>query len=126
MCLLNLIKEQNRVRTPTDSLSELATLIVAHISWRCANQLSYGVTLHVLGHVVGKQGVFRAKQELCQGFCKLSLTYTGRAQEDKGAARALRVFERTTASADCLCNLNNSLVLTNNTLVKDVFCTKQP
>ncbi len=27
-------------------------LILAHISWRCANHLSYGVTLHVLGHVV--------------------------------------------------------------------------
>ena len=52
MCLLNLIKEQNRVRTPTDSLSELAALIVAHISWRCTNQLSYSVALHVLGHVV--------------------------------------------------------------------------
>ena len=52
MCLLNLIKEQNRVRTPTNSLSELSALIVAHVSWRCANQLSYSVALHVLGHVV--------------------------------------------------------------------------
>ena len=52
MCFLNLVEEQNRVRTPADSLGELAALIVAHISWRCANQLSYGVTLHVLGHVV--------------------------------------------------------------------------
>ena len=52
MCFLNLIKEQNRVRTPADSLGELAALIVAHVSWRCANQLSYSVALHVLGHVV--------------------------------------------------------------------------
>ena len=53
MCFLNLVEEQNRIRTPADSLGELAALIVAHISWRCANQLSYGVTLHVLGHVIG-------------------------------------------------------------------------
>ena len=53
MCFLNLIKEQNRVWTPTNSFSELAALIVAHVSWRCANQLSYSVTLHVLGHVIG-------------------------------------------------------------------------
>ena len=79
MCLLNLIKEQDRVRTPADSLGELAALIVAYISWRCANQLSYSVAFHVLRHIVREQGVFGAKQELCQGFCKLSLTYTGRA-----------------------------------------------
>ena len=124
MCLLNLIKEQDRVWATANSLGELAALIVAHISWRRTNQLSYGVTLHVLGHVVRKQGVFGAKQELCQGFCKLSLTYARRAKEDERAARTLRVFERTAASADCLCNLNNSLVLTNNALVKYVFCTK--
>ena len=78
MCLLNLIKEQDRVWTTTNSLGELSALIVAHVSWRSTNQLSYSVTLHVLGHVVRKQGVFGAKQELCQGFCKLSLTYAGR------------------------------------------------
>ena len=126
MCFLNLIKEQDRVWTTTNSLGKLAALIVAHVSWRSTNQFSYGVTLHVLGHVIRKQGVFGAKQELCQGFCKLSLTYAGRAKEDEGTTRTLRILERTAASADCLCNLNNSLILTNNALVKDVFCTKQP
>ena len=52
MCLLNLIKEQDRVWTTAYSLGELSALIVAHVSWRSTNQLSYGMTLHVLGHVI--------------------------------------------------------------------------
>ncbi len=75
MCLLNLVEEQDRIRTPTNGLGKLATLIVAHISWRCTNQLSYGMTLHVFRHIVRKQGVFGAKQKLCQGFCKLKYRF---------------------------------------------------
>ena len=32
MCLLNLVEEQDRVRTPADSLGELAALIVASVT----------------------------------------------------------------------------------------------
>ncbi len=93
-----------------ERFGELAALIVAYVSWRSTSQLSYSVTLHVLV-CRRKQGRLRSQTGTLPGLCSSVLPPEDQGR-DEGAARTLRIFERTTASADCLCNLNSSLILT--------------
>ena len=49
--MVHLIEENNRVRTPTDRLSQLPTRFVANVTGRRAHEARDALFAHVLGHV---------------------------------------------------------------------------
>ena len=51
MGFLHLIKKHNTIRFPADCFRQLATLIIAHISWRSTDEPRHTVLFHVLTHV---------------------------------------------------------------------------
>src|SRR5215218_1957643 len=90
--LLDLVEEDDRVRTTPDLLSELSALIIADVSWRRPHEAAHRVTLHVFGHVEPDHGVLVAEEIFGQGPRELGLAYSGRTEEDERSARAVRVF----------------------------------
>src|SRR5215213_10075221 len=64
MGLLDLVEENNRVRTSADLLRELSSLLVTDVAWRRADEPGDGVGLLELGHVYPDHGVFLAEEVL--------------------------------------------------------------
>lgn len=48
---LHFIEKYHRVRSLSDGIGELPTLLVAHVTWRSSDQAGDSKFLHVLGHV---------------------------------------------------------------------------
>ena len=106
---------------PTDCLGELAALIIAHVSWRCANESLDRELLHVLRHINADQRALVVKQQLCQRLCQLGLTHAGWTQEEEAAQRLVWICKASARTTDCCSNCGNSVVLTNNAQVKLVL-----
>ena len=117
MCLLNLIKEHDRVRLTPDRLGELTTLIVADIARRCTDQTSGAKLLLILAHINTGHHVLIVKEALSQGSSHLCLTDTCRAEEDKGTDRSIGILQASTTTTHRICNGGDRLILTNDTLV---------
>ena len=96
MCLLNLIQQDDAVRTAAHRLGQLAALIVAHIARRRTNQPCHRVLLHVLAHVDADHAALIIKERFCQCLCQLSFTNTSWSQENKGTNRPVRRFDTST------------------------------
>ena len=64
MRLLNLIKQNHRIRTPPHRLGQLPALFVADIPRRRANQPRNRMPLHVLRHINANQRVFVIEKEI--------------------------------------------------------------
>ena len=69
MSLLHLVQQDDGVWMPTNCLGKLAALVIAHVSWRCANKTLDRELLHVLGHINADQRTLVVKQQLCQRLC---------------------------------------------------------
>ena len=78
MCLFYFIKEDNAVRFTAYSFCQLATFIIANITWRRSDKTSHRMLLHVLTHINTHHIGLIIEQCLCQCLCKLCFTYTGR------------------------------------------------
>ena len=76
MCLLNLVKENNRVRLAAYSLSQLTTLIIAYISRRRTDESSYTELLLILAHINSGHHRLVIEEIISQCLCQLSLTST--------------------------------------------------
>src|SRR5215203_6559117 len=90
--LLDLVEEDDRVRTPPHLLCELSTLIVTDVAWRRPDEAAHRMTFHVLGHVEPDHGVLVAEEVFGQGPRELGLADSCRTEEDERAARTVRVF----------------------------------
>ena len=85
MRLLDLVEQDDRVRSPLDPLRELAAFLVADVAGRRADQLGNGVLLHELRHVKPDQGFLAAEQARRQGARDLGLAHPCRAEEQEGS-----------------------------------------
>ena len=83
MSLFYLIKQNHRIRIPSDFLTELSSFFISHISWRRSHQLGDTVFLHIFGHIYPNHSLLTAKHYVCQYLGQLCLTYTGRSQKEK-------------------------------------------
>mmetsp|Transcript_40638 Transcript_40638/g.67951 ORF Transcript_40638/g.67951 Transcript_40638/m.67951 type:complete len:385 (+) Transcript_40638:962-2116(+) len=77
--LLNLIEQHHGVGLASHRFSQLAPLIIAHISRRGPDQFGHGVALHVLTHVKAHHRFLRPKVCCCKCLRKLGLPDTRRA-----------------------------------------------
>lgn len=82
--------------------------------------------LHILAHIQLDDGVLVAKHRLGQSLTKLRLTHAGGAKEDKGAHRALGVFQPRTTTTNGARHRRYGLILTHDPLVQDLFQLQQP
>ena len=125
MGLLHLVKEDDRVGLAAHSLSQLAALLIAHISRRRTDQTADGEFLHILAHVDPHQVLLAVKQSLGQGLGQLRLAHACGTQEQEGTDGLVGVGNAGAASQDGLAHQAHSLVLTHHALVEDVLQVQQ-
>ena len=119
--LLDLVEEHDRVRTAADLLGQEATLFVAHVAGRRAEQPRHRELLHVLRHVDANQGVLVTEQVLGQSAGKLGFSDTGRAEEDERADRPLRILEPGPGAPNGAGDSGDRVVLADDTAVERLF-----
>ncbi len=102
MRLFDLIKDDDRVWAAAQGFGQLTSILVAHISGRCAHQTGGGVTFHELGHVQLDGGFFTAKHELGEGLCQLGLADACGTDEQEVGYRFVRSPEAGPAPLHCL------------------------
>jgi hypothetical protein len=71
--LLDLVKQEHRVRLAAHGLGQLAALVVADVTRGRADQTGDRVLLHVLGHVDADHRLLVAEQELGERAGELGL-----------------------------------------------------
>ena len=96
MSLLDLIKQHHRIRLAAYCLSQLATLIITHISRRRTYKTAYRVTLLILAHIDTRHHILIIEEELRQGLGKLCLSYSGSTHEQERSDRPLLVLQTRT------------------------------
>ena len=126
MSLFYLIKQNHRIRIPSDFLTELSSFFISHISWRRSHQLGDTVFLHIFRHVYTDHGLFTAKHYVCQYLGQFRLSHTGRSKEQERTNRTFRILQTHTASLDCLRHCCHCLILSNHSLVQSMFQLQQP
>ena len=120
MRLLDLVEQHDAVRFAPHGLGQLAALVVADVSRRCADKTRDGELLHVLGHIDTHDVVLIVKQALGQRLCKLGLADAGGAEEQERADGAVRVGDTCAGAEDGLRDLLHGLVLADDALVEQL------
>ena len=118
MRLFNLVKQHHAVRPAAHTLAELAAFLVAHITWRRADQAAHTVFLHVLAHVDARHRLLVIKQELRQSPCQFRFAYAGWPEENKTAHRPLRILQPTARAAHRIGHGGHRFILADHSLVQ--------
>ncbi|MNG18608.1 hypothetical protein D3C84_1026890 [compost metagenome] len=90
MGLLHLVQQHHRVGLFADGLGQHATLSVADIPRRSAQQPRDGELLLVLGHVDGGKELFAAEERISHRQRRLGLADAARADQQKCPHRCTR------------------------------------
>ena len=98
--LLDLVQQDQAIRTAAHGLRQLPALVVANVAGRRADHARDGVTLLVLAHVQPDHRVLIVEHELGQSAGQLGLTNARRAEEDERADRPVRVLQSGAGAAD--------------------------
>ena len=83
MCLLDFVEKYHGVRAAANFVGELATFIVAHVSWRRSDKTADGEFLLKFAHIEPHDGILGVEQIFRQRLSQLSFTHAGRAHEDE-------------------------------------------
>ena len=125
MGLFDLVEQHHAEWLAPHGLGELATLFVADVPGRRADEAADGVLLHVLAHVERDERRLVAEQELGEGLGELGLAHTGGAQEDERAAGALGVFQAGAGAANALADGADGVFLADDAPVQLAFHVEQ-
>ncbi len=123
--LLDLVEEDHGERLAAHLLGELATLLVADVARRRAEEPRDGVLLAELRHVELDQRVLVTEEELGERLGQPGLTDTGGTGEDERTAGALRVLQAGTGASDGTGQGLDRLVLADDALVELVLHAQQ-
>ena len=124
--LLDLVEEHHGERLAAHLLGELATLFVADVAGRRAEQPRDGVLLAELAHVELDQRVLVTEEEVGQRLGQPRLPDAGRAGEDERATGTLRVLEAGTRTPNGARESLDGLFLADDALVQLVLHLEQP
>ena len=91
--LLDLIQQDDRVRTSAHLLGELPALLVADVARRRPDEAADGVALLVLAHVDADHRGLVVEEELGQRLRQLGFSDAGRAEEDERADGSARLLQ---------------------------------
>ena len=125
MSLFDLVEEDDAVRLAAYRLCELAAFVISNVPRRRSYQPGYGVLLHVLGHVDPDDVLLCVEERFRQSLAQLSLTYTGRSEENERAYRSVVVGKSRSRSQDSFGNGCYGFVLSDDPLVEDVRQSQQ-
>ena len=118
MCLLNLIKQYDRIWFSSHCLGQLAAFLVTNISRRRSDQTRYGMFLHIFTHINTYDILFIVKQILGKALRKLRLSDAGRTKEEKWADWLCRILDSGLGTKDCFCHFRYTFVLADHPFVK--------
>src|SRR5215211_4676784 len=110
--LLDLVQEQDRVRTAPHLLGELSGLLVSDVARRGADQAAHRMSLLELAHVYAHHRRLSSEERLSQRARQLGLSDPGRTEEQEAPYRAVGVGEPGPGSPYGLGNRFDSLLLT--------------
>ena len=118
MGLLDLIEQNHAVRTPTNGFGELATLVVAHVARRRADEPLHAELLHVLGHIDADHGFLAVEQVRGERLGELGLAHTRGAEEQEAADGPVGVGQPRTVAANGPRDRVDSRILPDDALMK--------
>ncbi|BAS78225.1 Os02g0297066, partial [Oryza sativa Japonica Group] len=119
--LLHLVEQHHAVWPTPHQLGQLPALVVpVHIPWSGADEASDGAGVDVLGHVDADEQLGVAEQLLGEGLGELRLADAGRAEEEEGARRLVRVAESRPRPHHRLGDGANRLVLPDHATVQQL------
>src|ERR1035438_8372932 len=125
MRLLDFVEQDDRVGSALHTFGELATLFIAHVSWRRADQLRDRVLLHELGHIEADERFVAAEHEVRQSARDFGFAYASRPQEQEGTNRAVRALQSRTRTPDCAGQGADRFILGDDALVQLFFDAQQ-
>ena len=111
--LLDLVEQNDRVRTAADLLGQLTGFIVADVSRRGTDQAGNCVLFHIFGHIETHECIRRVEQVESKLLDQLGLADAGRTDEQEGCRLALGADARA-AAADGRADRVYGFVLTDN------------
>ena len=118
MCLLDLVKQHDRIGPAPDRFRQLSAFVIAHISRRRSDESGHGELLHILTHIDADHVIFVIKQILRQRLCKLCLADTGGPEEQEGADRSRRILDACLGAQDRLHSALYRFILPDNSLME--------
>ena len=98
MGLLNLVEQHDGVGVTAHTLSELASLLIADVSRRSADETAGVERLGVLAHVNADEGILRTEHELSQLLGQIGLADTRGTEEHEDANGMVGVFQAHTVA----------------------------
>ena len=125
MRLLHLIEQDHAIRLAPYRFGQAAALLVADIARRRTDQAGDGVFLHELAHVDADQVILGIEHELGQRLAQLGLADAGRAEEQEGTIRPVRIRQAGARTANRVADQADRLVLTHYAFVQFFFHVEQ-
>ena len=125
MGFLDLVEQHHLIRTPPYRLGQGAALLITDIARWGADHAADRVLFHVFGHVEPHHGLIVIEQELGQCLGQLGFTDTGRAEEQEGTDRPVRILQTGTRPAHGVGYGGNRLILTDDTGFQLLFHLEQ-
>ena len=119
--LLDLVEEDDRVRTAPHRLGQLPALVVADVAGRRADEARDRMPLLVLRHVEPDERPLVVEHELGESAGELRLPHAGRPEEDEGADRPVRILEAGARAAERVGHRLDRLVLADDALVQPLL-----
>ena len=109
--LLDLVEQDHRVGPAAHRLGQLPALLVADVAGGSAHEPGDRMLLRVLAHVDAHHRALVVEQELRERLRQLGLADTGRAEEEEGAGRTIRVGDASPGTAHGVAHLSHGLGL---------------
>ncbi len=125
MRLLHFVQQDQRVRTATHGLGQVATFLVADIARRRADQARDAVLLHELAHIDADHRVGTVEQEFGQRLAQLGLADAGGAEEQERAGRTVRIGQACTRAAHGIGDDLDRFLLADHAVVQHLFHAQQ-
>ena len=118
MGLLNLIEQHNRIWLPPDSLSQLAALIISHISRRRTDKTADRVTFLIFTHINSGHHILVIEKEFSQRLRKFCLSDTCSSHEQERPYRSFLILQSGAGTSDCIQNRFYRQILSDHTFVQ--------
>ena len=125
MGFFDFVQQDDRIGRAAHAFGELAALFVADIAWRRADQLRYGMLLHVFRHIEANERLLAAEEELGEPASHFGLAHAGGAKEQETSDGAARRFEAGAAAANGASQGGDGLFLADDALMQFLFDAQQ-
>src|SRR5215471_993988 len=123
--LLDFIEKDDGIRRALDALGQLATLFIADISRRRADQLRYRVLFHELGHIEPDERFFATEEKFGQSACDFGLADAGGAEEQERTREPLGRFQARARTPNRASQCRDGFLLADDAAMQLVFNAKQ-